>query len=118
MAAGDRLLPFGMPIPSIGSASIVEKSFAKYCVRPPPWFHAMMMSRTLEDWWVSESKRAGVPLRPSSICRPCDAADAVAAIAAARQATPATSRAIRRGGPTRRLGAVLEVEIRLVDLLG
>src|SRR2546423_6820 len=52
----------------------------------------MMIRRTLEDWRVSESKRAGVPMTPSWMCRPCVAADADVTTAVATQATETRTR--------------------------
>src|SRR5262245_21047085 len=52
----------------------------------------MMIRRLLEDWCVSESKRAGVPMTPSWTCRPRVAADADAATAVATQAAKAATR--------------------------
>ena len=53
-----------------------------------------MIRRTLEVWRVSESKRAGVPMTPSWMCRPCVAADADARTAVATQATETRTRTI------------------------
>src|SRR5262245_47240667 len=79
-----------MPIPSIGSSRMVANSRAKYRGLLP-WFQAMMIRRALEDWCVSESKRAGVPMTPSWTCRLRVAADADAPTAAATQATKTTT---------------------------
>src|SRR5262245_29816336 len=74
----------------------------------------MMIKRPLEDWPVSEWKRAGFPSTPSLRCRPCEAADADATIAAPSRTDAETSRTARR---TATLRPRLEVEIRLIDLL-